>query len=706
MNKNQDAGGIRCIWSPADAELLLRDVRESGSVVALDIETEGVDPGEESPVGKGRIACWSLAYYPKDPLGVHSIWGTPLAQKVFIPNWGLYRYTLLLGAFKPFLESDWPKVGQNFTTFDMHVFENEGVRIGGFVGDTLRKSRLLNSTKDVNHGLKFNMYLRFGYGAGEVEELFTRPARLKDEVIEKETKSKSQRFGCPTYRYPCTLGRFSWAKGSREFIPLSTIPEQYPQRMEALQEYSALDAKGTLEWNTWLDDKLAKVPTKLGTLGDLHDKLWNPMMLILNRCERVGFRIDPTLAGEKAELAEVHQREYADNLREWNPDLENWGSYEQLAPFLYDQLKLPTPPIAGTLKSIQKPDTDRPTAEASLYWLELWANKHRHRDIAVGLANLRGWRKTTRSLQDLRKLPLHADINGRVHFMLAPETDTGRLSCRSPNLQAIAGKDRYGLREIFIPSPGHKLVVADYSQLEVYILAHVLKAVFKDDSLENALLGGDIYGTVAKGIWPDRLEGIEATAIKHHPDKVIRALRDHSKVTVLSANYCKGAEGLALTLLDETGEPQPEEYGQELLDGYFKLFPIQQYQQWIARYARDHGYVPTLMGRRRPIPESRSSKSWVASSGDRKAANSPIQGGAADIVGNAMVRLDCGKNRVLHSAGAALVLQVHDELIFEVPDAHAGEVALEVKSQMELDMGLLVQLKAEVKVANSWAAGK
>src|SRR5688572_19549536 len=157
--ENQDAGGVRVIRTPHEAELLVAEMVASGSPVGVDCETEGVDPSEESPVGRGRIACWSLAYYPVDPLPG---WGHRLAQRVFIPNWGLYEYTLLRGAFKEFLESDYPKVGHNLTTFDCHMFENHGIRLGGVVGDTLRRSKLLNSSKEVSHGLKDQMYLKFG----------------------------------------------------------------------------------------------------------------------------------------------------------------------------------------------------------------------------------------------------------------------------------------------------------------------------------------------------------------------------------------------------------------------------------------------------------------------------------------------------------------------------------------------------------------
>ncbi len=683
---DQTAGGIRVILTPADAELLLADIARSGSVVGIDCETEGVDPSEESAVGKGRIICWSLAWYPAESIGKHSIWGHELAARAFIPNWGTYEQSLLQGVFRPFLESEHPKVGHNVTSFDQHVFANHGIRLGGVRGDTLRRSKLLTSSKEVKHGLKDLMYLRFGYAAGEFERLFSRPKRLK---------SKRWKDGR-------VASCFSQKK--RELIPLSEIPRRYPQRLTTLIDYASLDAKATLELYSWQEEQLTKQPARGGTLKDVHDKVWHPMLQVLNRCERTGFRVNVDLAREKAERAEVVQLEYADNLREWNSTLENWGSYDQLAPFLYDQLKLPVPPIAGTVKAIKKAEPGkRPTAEASLYWLELWANKHRETEIAIGLRNLRGWRKTTRILQDLRKLPKLVDANGRIHAMLAPETDTGRLSCRKPNLQAIAGKDPFRLREIFEASPGHRLIVADYSQLEVYILAHVLKVLLGDDSLEKALQG-DVYGVVAKTIWPEKLQGIEPTDIKHHPEKGIRELRDHAKITVLSANYCKGPEGLALSLLDETGEVRPVEYGQQLLDGYFRTFPIREAQQWFAAYARQHGYVATLLGRRRPLPESRSTKPSRAASGDRKAANSPIQGGAADIVAGAMVRLH--QSSAFRAFGAELVLQVHDELVFECPEATAEQAAAAVKWVMEDDYGLKVGLKAEVTVCNNWAEGK
>jgi DNA polymerase-1 len=716
VNPDQYAGGIREIWNTRDALQLLAGIKESESVVAIDTETEGVDPSEESPVGKGRIVCWSIAYYPKVSLGTHSIWKTELSQRAFIPNWGSYESSILQGVFRKWLESDWPKVGHNFTTFDAHIFENHGIRVGGVIGDTLRISRLCNSTKETPHDLKSQGYIKFGYGVGSYQELFSRPGRLAPKTHEVEKQGRPK--GIPTLTVVGTVDRVSWSEARRELIPLSTVPEQYPQRLQTLIDYASLDAKITLELWSWFKSRdLIGQKTKFGTLDDLNNQVWHPMLLVLNRCERNGFRINKELAEEKATLARANLLEYETILNEWADFPINWKSgTHQVAPFLYDKLELPVPPICGTLKAIDKTkEGKRPTSEAAIYWLELWANRNREKEHAIGLANLRLWKKTTRYLWYLETLPKIVDSRGYLHTVLAPEADTGRLSAKYPPLQQIPGKDPYKIREIFIPSPGHKLVVADYSQLEVYVLAHIIQVLSqgKDTKLTEALQG-DVYGEVAKTCWPEKLAHLSATEIKGCGDKELTQLRDHAKITVLSTNYLKSAEGLALSFLDETGDAKPVEYGEALQASYFSTFPgVPRFQQWIADYARKYGCVPTLFGRRRPIPQSSSPKHWIAAEGGRIAANTPMQGGAADIVGKAMVLLNpytgCGipVNPRMYENSAVLNLQVHDELVFETPEGTVDAVASEVKRCMEADeYGLQLGLKAEVKICDNWSEGK
>lgn len=707
-NYDQKAGGVVVVHTTADALRILEEIYASESVVAIDTETTGCDPKKQSPVDNARIACWSLAYFPKQPIGAHGVRRTPLAKRVFIPNWGAYGHTLLGGTFRAFLEGSHPKVGHSITTYDMHAFENHGIKLGGVIGDTLRISKLLKSTKLEPHDLKYYGRRQFGYYLGSYEELFSRPKRLADDYIEKETTSKkAKNRDFPVYKYPGLIGRFSHSKSEKELIPLEDIPERYPQRLQTLIDYATLDAKITLElWYYLTTVECPKIKTKLGDLNEFNNKLWHPGLLILNRMERVGIRFDKELAATKAEKVRVHQTEYLGELNQW-ATLENWGSTDQLSDLLYNKLSLPVPPICGSLKAIKKtPKGKKPTSEAALYWLEMWVNRNGLQEHAIGLRNLRGFKKTIKYLWYLETIPAHLDKAGRVRSVIAPETDTGRLSAKVIPLQGIPGRDPYRIRDCFTASPGHCLVVADFAGLELYILAHMMIKVLKgNDVLAKALQSGDVYGQVAKTCWPEKLADLTATQIKGCGIPELTKLREHSKITVLSTNYGKGAEGLALSFLDELGEVQTVEYGEQLQQGYFNTFPVLEFQAWASAYVRKHGYIPTLFGRTRPIPQSQSRREWELAQADRMAWNTPMQGSGADIMTQFSIMLD--QHPLTRESGAVQVLSVHDELVVETPESTGRAIEGVMKELMESDSYYLaLPLKGELKVCNAWGEAK
>lgn len=461
-------------------------------------------------------------------------------------------------------------------------------------------------------------------------------------------------------------------------------------------------------------------------MRDFYERFWRPSLYVLNEAERNGIYLDADICATGAKRAAHDLIPLEGKLRSWGSDYTrqldeemSWRSTTHVPRFLYDFKRFPIPPVEGTLKSIKKnwdwktKSAKRTTSEAGLTWLA--GNVKSQRD-QEGLLALIKWKKTKKYEQYLQRLPDYRDSAGRIHTVLAPETDTGRLSARNPALQQIPGSDPYGVRGAFRAIPGHKLIVADYSQLELYVLAHFIWQQFKGRGLADALDSGDVHSYIAKECWPwlKKYEG----NLKNSGDPKAEKARSDVKSVVYGLNYGKGDGGLGLAITDDNGKPIGKAAARDLRRSIFAGFPdIPRYQDATKAYARRHGGVRTLLGRWRPIPEALGDDHSGA--GGRKALNTPIQGSAADIVTAAMLRCntcdlpELREHGWFHSAlaatGAKLVLQVHDELVYEVPSACAEEARVLIKEGMEKPFkeGFLnVPLKVDANVCDDWGAGK
>ena len=631
--------------------------------------------------------CWSIH---------HQAIGT-----LFVPNFNL-SYISVLEAFRRWLEDSTPtKVGHNIYTYDSHMFANHGIRLRGVLGDTLRMSKMWSNMGE-GHDLKHLMwtYLKLK-GPGEFMDLFSHRTCLG--VTPEGPLVETHRKVLDTLRVPTIVGgassRVSWK--TRDLIPLSKIPTDYPELLPTLVEYASLDAVATEGLYPVLAGKLSTRKTKTGNLMDVYTKVWNPYLDALTVMERNGAPVATercrTLSGE----ARFIEADYKKELLLWHSGRfngVNWHSSSQLGDVLFEQLKYERPPIMGSPKAIKRaPEGKYSTSEASLDWLWFRSDV----ETQEALKNIIGLRKARKYRNDyLEKLPEVA-IDGRVHAVFAPSTDTGRLSCSKPPLQQIPAKDRFGIRSVFIAPPGQKLIVLDYSQLEVYVLAHILIKLFDDHSLANGLASGDVYSDMAKQVWPGKLQGIAPGAIKSHPDKGIAKLRDLAKIVVLAKMYGKTPEGLAISIRDDLGEAYGLPAAQALIDGINNVFPgMSRYETWAADFAAKHYGVPTLLGRWRPIPEAASERRWEREAGARKAANSPIQGTAAEIMACALT--DCV------GSGLEVTLNVHDELVILAPEDKAESVLAQAKYHMEnpSHIELTVPLRAEAKIVDHWGAGK
>lgn len=704
---DQTFGGVRVITTDEEAHSLLADLSTIPGPFGFDTETVEVDPTSESPAFRGRVVYWSLAWVqPGDP--VHKRCGVPVARRAFLSA----RH---LELFAPWLRTV-ELVGQNIVGFDMHVVENHGIYLGNVIGDTKHMSRLWYASKDVDHGLKGQSRDVLGYDMTEYGQ-FSRCAELKPKVYKttRTTVRKKDGVRLTTVQgsWPC----FSWGKKNkngkykRQLIDLDILERDYPDLMPSFIDYASLDAKAALElWHVRKRQLLSR-PAKLEDTFALNTRVWHPMTLMLQRMERRGMRIDVDVCADGKARADRDCDELAGKLNQYfHRDDINWGSSKQLVKFFRDDLRLPCPPIEGTLKAISKAERGKyPTAEASLYWLETKCAEYRE-----GLGYLRTWRKRRKLGQYCRDLPSYVAPDGRLHTVLSPEADTGRLSARYPALQQLpsADSDPYGIRRAFVAGPGRRLIVSDFSQLEVYILAHVLIKLFDDDSVYKALQSGDVYSWIARTCWP-----IETAGMTNHDLKEGRGVkwRKLAKILVLATNYGKTPMGLALQLLDEFGEPATDEYCETLFDTYYtRMAGVQRYQAWITAYAAKNGGTPSLLGRWRPLPLAMSEIKWQARRGARQALNGPIQGGAQDVAAMAMLGLNTYpelKHLYWHQELAELDafcdLPVHDELIFDVAEDNAEAALPLVKHGMENPaIDLAVQLKCTAKVANNWAEGK
>ena len=274
--------------------------------------------------------------------------------------------------------------------------------------------------------------------------------------------------------------------------------------------------------------------------------------------------------------------------------------------------------------------------------------------------------------------------DGRIHtsFQMTV-TDTGRLSSREPNLQNIPIRKKLGaqIRRMFVAAPGKVLVDADYSQIELRLLAHISG----DEAMREAFLSGeDFHAVTASKVFNVPLEEVSAT------------LRSRAKAVNFGIVY-----GISAFSLSQDIGVYPNE-AKAYMDAYLeKYHGVRDYMKRVVEEAKEKGYVSTLYGRRRELPELKSSNFNLRSFGERVALNMPIQGTAADIIKLAMVHVDQRLRQ--ERLEARLLLQVHDELIVECPEAETETVSRILREEMENAVSLSVPLTVEVESGHSWA---
>lgn len=402
---------------------------------------------------------------------------------------------------------------------------------------------------------------------------------------------------------------------------------------------------------------------------ELFTDLELPLAGVLAKLERAGVKIDVEYLERVSRQMSSEMRSIEEEIYRHAEGPFNINSPPQLRRVLYEQLGLrPTKRTktgystdAAVLESLRE---EHPIVEAILSFRE------KSKLLSTYLEALP-------PLVDLRTNRLHCRFNQTV-------AATGRLSSESPNLQNIPIRTEEGrqIRRAFIPEDGYQLLIADYSQIELRVLAHLSR----DPELVGAFeRGDDIH----------RLSIAKALGIGS--GEVTPELRSIGKMVTYGVTYGMGPFGLSQRLRI------PVDQARTYIDGFFALYPkVREFLDSTVARAAEDGYTTTMLGRRRYLPELQSRNPRTRSLGERMALNAPIQGSAADIIKLAMVRVD----RALADSPARMVLTVHDELVFEVPAAGVEEVAALIRETMEKAIDLSVPLQVDLGWGPNWADAK
>jgi len=526
----------------------------------------------------------------------------------------------VLEQLKPLLESDkLKKVGQNLK-YDMSVLANHDIVLNGIAYDTMLESYVANSTG----------------GRHDMDSLAGR--YLDHKTIHFEDIA---------------------GKGAKQ-LTFDQIP------LEQAGPYAAEDADVTLRLHQAIwpqiegEPKLAKLLTELEV----------PLLSVLSRIERTGVTIDnQMLAKQSSQLAtrmhELEQRAYEIAGRQFN-----MGSPKQIGQIFFEELELPV--IAKTPKGAPS------TAESVLQ--ELAEQGH---ELPTVILEHRGLAKLKSTYTD--KLPeMINPRTGRVHTSYHQAVAaTGRLSSSDPNLQNIPVRSDEGrrIRRAFVPQDGWRMVAADYSQIELRIMAHLSD----DPGLLKAFAEGqDIHrATAAEVFGADSL------------DAVTDNMRRSAKAINFGLIYGMSAFGLARQLGIERSAAQ------EYVDLYFERYPgVREFMDRTRESARELGYVETLFGRRLYLPEIKVRNQARRAAAERTAINAPMQGTAADIIKRAMLSVDAWLQE--KKPQVQMLMQVHDELVFEIAPEELDDAVEQVRQRMQGAAELKVPLLVDVGIGDNW----
>jgi DNA polymerase-1 len=524
----------------------------------------------------------------------------------------------VLTAMQPLLEDETkPKLGHHLK-FDAHILENYGIAIAGQRYDSMLESYVLNSV-----------------------------------VTRHDMDSTVQKYlGLKTISFEEVCG-----KGAKQ-ITFNQVD------VDRATEYAAEDADVTLQLHQALWPQLQAIPR----LKHLYESIEQPLVPVLYRMERAGVLVDRELlrkqSGELAgRMLELQALAHAEAGGAFNVD-----SPRQLQEILFVKLGIPV---------IRKTPTGQPSTAEDV--LEELAETHA---LPKLILEYRGIAKLKSTYTD--KLPEQIDAHtGRIHTSYHQAVAaTGRLSSTDPNLQNIPIRTPEGrrIRQAFVAAPGHSLVAADYSQIELRIMAHLsgdasLLTAFAEDRDVHQATAAEVFGVPLPNVTADQ--------------------RRSAKAINFGLIYGMSAFGLAKQLGIGRGEAQ------KYVDLYFERYPgVRRYMDETKQKARDAGFVETLFGRRLYLPEIQSRNQALRQYAERSAINAPMQGTAADIIKRAMIQVDAWLRT--SKAKARLIMQVHDELVLEVSDDAVTTLVQQIRTHMAHAAELQVPLKVDVGIGRNW----
>lgn len=523
----------------------------------------------------------------------------------------------VLKTLKPWLESPVKKIGHHLK-YDAHIFLNYGIFLKGMTYDSMLESFVFNSTA-TRHDMS-SVALKY---------------------LNKKTTQYEEVAG----------------KGAKQ-ICFDQVD------IETAAHYAAEDADITFQIHENLWPKLNAIPE----LKQLYVDIEQPLVSVLQKMERTGVLIDAEILRRQSQrLAEAISETVAAAHAEAEGPF-NLDSPKQLQEILYERLELP---VLG-----KTPKGQPSTAEGILQELSS------EYELPSLILKYRGLSKLKSTYTD--KLPLEINSKtGRVHTSYHQAVAaTGRLSSSNPNLQNIPIRTTEGrkIRQAFIAPIGYRLLAADYSQIELRIMAHLSQ----DKGLLTAFANDqDIHQATAAEVF-----GVST-------NDVTNTERRSAKAINFGLIYGMSAFGLAKQL----GIERPA--AQEYIDSYFKRYPgVKQYMEKTRENARQNGFVSTVFGRRLYLPEINSKNHQRRQYAERSAINAPMQGTAADIIKRAMLQVDKWLQK--KEMDARLIMQVHDELILEVPQSDAETYAQELTRIMEGAAVLDVRLKVECGLGANW----
>lgn len=540
----------------------------------------------------------------------------------WVPTYETEQRKNVLRKLKPLFEDEQiAKVGQNLK-FDLLVLMHapENIEVKGALYDTMIIHYLLDP--EARHGMDFLAKSFLGYETVPIEVLI--------------------------------------GKGAKQISMRDVLDKQQ------VADYAAEDADIT--WRLY--EKLWPLLEETQQVK-LYEEIEAPLIRVLARMEFTGVYVNPVILQESGSELNREARELEEAIRTQTgmPDL-NVNSAKQLGEALFEGLKIDPKP--------KKTKTGQYRTDEE--YLQSLAENHQ---VIEKILEYRGLKKLLSTyIEALPKL-IHPET-GRIHTSFNQAvTATGRLSSTNPNMQNIPIRDDLGreIRKAFTaPDKEHLILSADYSQVELRLMAHLSG----DEDLQQAFRNGeDIHAATAAKIYGVPLQ------------EVTRDQRRKAKTANFGIIYGISAFGLASRLRI------PRSEAKELIDNYFKHYPgVQRYMDNMIERARETGYVETIFGRRRYLPDIRSGNHLTRSYAERNAINAPLQGSAADIMKIAMIHVD----RKLQETGskARIVLQVHDELVLEVPNGEINEIKKLVTELMAEAAKLDVPLVVDAETGDNW----